>query len=398
VKRIAKAFIILGLVVAAGAGVLYLSDPIFWDRYFHARNMEHYARYPFPNGRSHYPNEPVKGVAPPRAIPVAAVSALTPEFIAKATEIAEKHNSSSLIYLQNGEIQFAKYWPDGTENRFIFGFSMAKTVGALLTGIAIDQGLIKSVDDPIGTYLTEWADDDRGKRITLRHLLTMSSGLETSPLMSANPFSKSQQRQIGTDLTSVVFSFQLVNEPGTVYDYNGINTALLGIIISRTSGMRYAEFMAKYLWQPVGNGDAQLWLDRDDGIPRTFIGLDAVPMDWLRLGKMILDRGIVGEQRIVSETWLDQMIQPSAAAPYYGFQIWVGDRKAAEVNRGAMPNHQSWMVDAGIPMDAPSPKYFYFLGTGGQVVVMVPEKSLVMVRTGPLASGAFEAQMVEMLP
>lgn len=371
----------LVIVLAVAATFLYASDPLFWKRYFTVRSMHQYLRHPFPTPEFFYPQETVKGVAHAQPFPVAATGerTLSDDFIGHATAIAQSYRSTSLVYLQDGRIQFAGYWPQSVEHTRVQAFSMAKTVCALLVGIAIEQRLIKSVDDPIGHYLAEWAGDDRGRRITIRNLLNMSSGLESSPMISVNPFSKSQQRQIGTHLLKTTLDHELAREPGVVFNYNGVDVTLLGLIISRTSGMRYAQFMSKYLWQPLGNEDAALWLDHEGGLPRTFIGLYATTMDWVRLGKLMLDHGRLGDRQIVPSSWIDQMTTPSKPAPYYGFFTWLGERTKP-------------------PAPGTTPEFYRFIGLGGQWVVVVPRKNLVIVRTGPIDTESIESHITEMIP
>lgn len=356
------------ILVIAG---LYFSDPVFWYRYFNVRPMASYQNNPFPTIERMFPQEVVRGTDTPLIIPIAAKEERTiPDAILdRAVETAIKFESTSLIYIHNGVIQSENYWPDSVREGPVYAFSMSKTVVALLTGIAIDQKLIDSVDDPIGKYIEEWKDDERGQKITLRHLLTMSSGFEPTPYFSNNPFWKGQKRQIGTNLTRAALSYDLRDEPGTKWEYNGTNTFLLGLIISRTSGMRYTAYLSKHLWQPVGNNTAHMWMDREGGVPRTFVGIYAAPMDWARLGLMMLNGGKVGETQIVPANWIDEMIRPANTAAYYGFQIWL-----------AVPNQE----------DKPPGNYYLFNGFGGQTVFINPSSKTIVVRTGPLARNSDE--------
>ena len=370
----------VALLILATA-ILYFSDPVFWFRYFNVRPLESYQNNPFPTKDRMFPQEVVEGAKSPRVIPVASKEERTipANLLKRAKETAKIFDSTSFIYIHNGVIQSEHYWPDSVKNGPVHAFSMSKTVAALLTGIAIDQKLIGSVDDPVGDYIEEWKDDERGQKITIRHLLTMSSGFEPTPYFSKNPFWKGQKRQIGTNLTKTALSYELVEEPGSKWEYNGTNTYLLGLIIERTSKMRYTEYLSKHLWQPVGNASANMWMDREGGVPRTFVGIYAAPMDWVRLGLMMLNDGKAGETQIVSSNWIRSMIEPAATASYYGFQIWL-----------AVPNQE----------DNPPGNYYLFNGFGGQTVFTDPSKQIIIVRTGPLArnSDGFLNALPELLP
>ena len=357
------------LILAMAA--LYFSDPVFWFRYFNVRPMDSYQNNPFPTKDRMFPQEIVEGASVPIEVPVASEEerSIPAELLTRAVETAKTFDSTSFIYIHKGVIQTEHYWPDSVKNGPVYAFSMSKTVAALLTGIAIDQNFISSVDDPVGDYIEEWKDDERGQKITIRHLLTMSSGFEPTPYFSTNPFWKGQKRQIGTNLTRAALSYDLVEEPGTKWEYNGTNTYLLGLIIERTSKMRYTEYLSRYLWHPVGNATANMWMDRERGVPRTFVGIYAAPMDWVRLGLLMLNDGKVGETQIVSSNWIRSMIQPAAAASYYGFQIWL-----------AVPNQE----------DNPQGNYYLFKGFGGQIVFTDPSKQVIIVRTGPLVRNSDE--------
>jgi CubicO group peptidase (beta-lactamase class C family) len=358
-------------VLILATAILYFSDPVFWFRYFNVRPLESYQNNPFPTKDRMFPQEVVEGTSSPIVVPVASKEdrSIPAELLARAEETAKKYDSTSFIYIHNGVIQSEHYWPDSVKNGPVYAFSMSKTVAALLTGIAIDQNLIKSVDDPVGDYIEEWKDDERGQKITIRHLLTMSSGIEPTPYFSTNPFWKGQKRQIGTNLTKAALSYDVIEEPGSRWEYNGTNTYLLGLIIERTSKMRYTEYLSRYLWHPVGNATANMWMDREGGVPRTFVGIYAAPMDWVRLGLMMLNHGKVGETQLVSPNWIHSMIEPATTAAYYGFQTWL-----------AVPNQE----------DNPPGSYYLFNGFGGQTVFTDPSKQIIIVRTGPLARNSDE--------
>ena len=95
----------------------------------------------------------------------------------------------------------------------------------------------------------------------------MNSGLEPMSF-PANPFSRHVRRQIGTNLAATALSFRLQDEPGSVFNYNGVNPTLLVMVIEQATGRRYAEYLSEKLWRPALNGDAALWLDRPGGLAR----------------------------------------------------------------------------------------------------------------------------------
>jgi CubicO group peptidase (beta-lactamase class C family) len=199
---------------------------------------------------------------------------------------------------------------------------MAKTITALLVGIAIADGRIPSVDEPAATYLPKWAGDAR-RNITLRHLLQMHSGLR--PMGDYNdPFSDACYLALGTDGRYVVNSCPSVCRPGEQMDYNNVNYQALGFILEQATGRPFAEYLSEKLWVPLGNRDAALWLDRAGGSPRTFGFLFATTRDWARVGWLIASGGQVNGRQIVPSEWIRFMCQPSPTDPTYGAGVYTG--------------------------------------------------------------------------
>lgn len=375
-----RLILLAGVLVLLSVTVLVLVDPVFWDRYLRAYRFETFVNHPFPTVDRLYPQEPVAGVAQPRSFPVsdAADRTISAQALEAAAEFAEKTDSTSLIVCRHGRIQLERYWHGADAQTPVYSFSMHKSVVALLVGIAISEGHIKSVDDDVGEYLAAWRGDPRG-RIPLRDLLQMNSGLEPMAFPN-NPFSKHVRRQIGTDLAAAALSYRLVDPPGTVFRYNGVNPTLLVMVLQQATGMRYAQYLSSRLWRPLGNHDAAVWLDKKGGLARGATSLFAVPRDWLRIGEMILHHGRVGDRQVVPETWLREMITPSSTNPLYGYLTWIGSRYAEQRTLQAFKGFAAMEQEPFSAQDI-----IYFDGLGGQRVYVIPSQDLVIVRTGVLA-------------
>lgn len=374
----------LGLLAAFGAavlaGVLLAADPVFWDRFAHAYTFDSYVEHPFPSEQRLYPQERVRGRDQPRPVPHAPPGrrSVRAEALAAAAAFAEESDSTSLIVYHRGYIQLERYWHGAGPRRRVYSFSMHKSVVAMLVGIAINEGLIAGVDDPLAKYLPQWRGEPRAA-VTLRHALQMNSGFETMRF-PRQPFSKHVRRQIGTDLAATALSFRLQDAPGTVFSYNGVNPTLLVMVLERASGRRYAAYLSEKLWRPLGNGDAAVWLDHAGGLARGATALYAVPMDWLRLGVMFLDGGRVEGRQIVPESWLREMRTPSSTNPLYGYLIWVGSQY---VEKRTLESFKGFAAVAEAPLAASD--VIYFDGLGGQRVYIIPSHDLVIVRTGLLS-------------
>ena len=327
-----------------------------------------------PFGGSQGPTDPVRGGPVPalvvaseneRTIPAAVLDA--------ASKAAAATDAYSLLIWQGGALQLEQYYGDHNAQSVVSTQSMHKSVLALLVGIAIQQGLIKSVDDPAANYIEEWAGDER-RHITIRQMLQQASGIDFPAFPAVIDMT------IGDGLAQITFEQGVLAPPGTQFDYTNINPEVLGILLQRVSGMSYAEYLSENLWRHVSDDDATVLLDTETTrTPRTFCCLDTTARAWLRVGLLHLNHGRVGEMQVVPEQWMKDIITPSAQNPNYGYLTWLGTtyQKNRRYNRksSAAAFHSE-------PFAAPD--VIYFDGFGGQRVYIVPTKQLVIVSTGPL--------------
>ncbi len=359
-KRLALG--LLAIIVLALLGA-YVAKPVMTTRLLG-----------LPFGGSQGPTDPVRG-GPVPALVVATEAARTipAAVLDQAVEAAAKTEAYSLLVWQGGALQLEKYWPGHDAKSFTSTQSMHKSVLAILVGIAIEQGLIKSVDDPTANYIEEWAGDER-RHITIRQMLQQSSGIDFPGFPAVIDMT------IGDRLAQITFEQGVLAPPGMQFDYTNINPEVLGILLERVSGMSYAEYLSKNLWQHLSDDDATVLLDMETTrTPRTFCCLDTTARAWLRLGLLHLDHGRVGQRQVVPEQWMRDIITPSARNPNYGYLTWLGStyEKERRYNRksAATAFHSE-------PFAAPD--VIYFDGFGGQRVYIVPSKQLVIVTTGPL--------------
>ncbi len=325
------------------------------------------------------PREPVRG-GEHADLPVAASPAIPAAALAEAEEFARSRNSSALLLVHRGEIVAEHYWRGHDVAAPTNSMSMAKTVVALLVGIAIAEGAIGSVDEPAGRYLSEWEKDDR-RRITIRHLLQMTSGLD-NPDHEEDPTSDIGYMYLGTDSPYIVARVQAAREPGVRFEYNSTNTQALSMILERATRRRYADYLSEKLWRPVGARDASVWLDEDGGSAKAFCCLFATARDWARLGQLILDEGRAGGRQVVPAGWVRAMTTPSPAEPDYGYHIWLGNDGCRR------DDHEEPFLGSGVT---------WLDGRHKQRVYIVPSHELVVVRVGEKGRDWDEAALPNML-
>ena len=372
--------VLSGVACAIILAAIILSDLTYWARYIRVYPFDSFIDNPFPTVDRLYPQERVAGVAKPRSLPYATPDGRTigDHALAAAAAFAEGSHSTALIIYHDGRIQLERYWLGADASTPVYSFSMHKSVVALLLGLAIEDGAVGGVDESLVRYLPEWGGDRR-EAITLRNTLQMNSGFETMRFPT-NPFSKHVKRQIGTDLTATALSFRLQETPGEVFDYNGVNPTLLLMVVERATGRRYADYLSERLWKPLGNRDATVWLDSKGGLARGATSLYAVPMDWLRIGVMLLDDGVVDGKQIVPRAWLREMLTPSATSPLYGMLMWIGTE---HVKERSLESFKGFAATAEEPFMARD--VIFFDGLGGQRVYIIPSRQVVIVRTGVLS-------------
>lgn len=358
---------LIALLALIGSG-FYLSDPWLWKRY--ATSLQ---GLDVTNIAWRSPAEPVAGGD--RRLREDVVNGISADALREAVAYAEQMESFALLIHHRGALVVERYWGGhGPDSRFDTA-SMHKSVMALLLGIAIEEGHIGSIDDPVGRYVAEWADEPRGE-ITLRELATMSSGLLVEAFRPS-PFSKGMQLVIGSNIDELALSLPLDEPPGSRFDYLNFSSQVLGIALTRAVGMRYAQYFSQRLWQPLGAPDAAVWLDREDGSPRIFCCLLASAPAWMHVGVLMLNDGRVDGRQVVPAEWLTEMTTPSAMNPNYGLQVWLGSPASGvrTYNRQStleVPHSEPYLADDVVFLD----------GAGGQRVYVIPSAELVIVRIG----------------
>ena len=227
--------LVAGVVALAivSVAVLYFQDPIFWKRYQLLK--EHRGILPqsgwegsefIVKGGEHRLFELVP--QDQRSIPEATLK--------QVSDFAEQRNSSSLLVWHNDTLQFRKHYQGIDTDTEIVGKSMAKMVLSLAIARAIKQGFIPSLDEPAASYLNEWQGTPKAK-VTIRHMLHMAAGFEKYYTLDPSPFGKFMRSYIGGKNEQIMLNdYEVVNEPGSTYDYSQVTSDLLGLLLERATG------------------------------------------------------------------------------------------------------------------------------------------------------------------
>ena len=226
----------------------------------------------------------------------------------------------SLLITRHGRLIGEQYYGRCTPHSAINVRSVTKSVISALVGIALREGMLKSLDDPISLWLPEYMDDEtipakraRVSALTLRHLLTMSAGLGWIE-------NTGHQRRLShsTDWARFTLGLPSIGTPGQQFNYNTTLTHLTSIILTRASGMSTLALAAKYLFEPLGI-PAPRWKTDPQGFYIGGTDLYLNPRQMLMLGQLYLQHGQWGDQQIVPQAWVDESTREQIALNRLGF-------------------------------------------------------------------------------
>jgi CubicO group peptidase (beta-lactamase class C family) len=253
---------------------------------------------------------------------------------------------------------------------------MSKTLLGMAVGIALADGKINSVDDPISQYLDEWRDDPRGQ-IKVRDLLQMSGGLaQISADYRPVPWSKAVWQHFNIDFNRAIFKLPQADPPGTKFDYNNNENNLLGVVLERAVGEQYQDYLGRKIWAAADLAPAYMYLDRPGGNVMKSCCILSRPIDWATLGLIMLNDGRLGDQQILPPGWVGQMVTPAPLTSSYGYQVWLEADMGANPYGDAPDSTRVWWASEPFA----SEDLFQFLGHGFQHVWIVPSLDLVVVR------------------
>ena len=295
-----------------------------------------------------------------------------------AADWAEAHNAAALLVLHKGVVQLERYWQGIGPDSHFTGRAMTRSMIPVLIAMAMEDGHIRSVDDPVGRYIPEWSEDPRGQ-ITLRQLLQNVSGLENPALEGdPDPRNKNNRLSLGSNMRRAALGFELEHEPGEFFQLSNANAQLLGVALESATGENYQDYLNRRLWAPLGAGPAIFYMDRPNGMPATYCCFRAAPRDWLRFGAALSRDGQTATgQQLWPAGWVAEMTTPSAVYPNYGFQIWTGN--PAGTMRPYIQGG-SFGVTHGPPINTDN--VFFLEGGGHRMLYVLPDHELVILRLG----------------
>jgi CubicO group peptidase (beta-lactamase class C family) len=231
----------------------------------------------------------------------------------KLRKRAEEASSDAVVILKDGHL--IADWDFGRERGTIEAMSATKSIVSLAIGRLIDTGKIKSVDQPVSEIYPEWKQG-RKRAITVRHLLSQTSGLQNVPMTPVEIYPS-------PDFVQLALAAELSDEPGSKFSYNNKAVNLLAGVVQRASGMRMDKYLGTEIFEPLGIKDVSWTLD-PAGNPHGMSGLQIRAIDLAKIGQMMLDLGSWKGKQILSKDWVEKSIAPSQDLyPAYGLLWWL---------------------------------------------------------------------------
>jgi len=316
-----------------------------------------------------------------RPLPRGEAQELSSEIIEELVKYAGDQNSDSFMIFENGRVVSESYFGDVTRESLMNSKSLAKPLGVIAIGRALKLGFIDSLDQPVSDFIIEWKGTDK-ESIKIRHLLDMRSGLLAQEHASGieNVLNRAYLHPRHEEV--IIHEYPLVNTPGSRYDYSNANSELVAVIIKRATSKSYADWLAEEVLSPIGAQGGTVWMNRAGGTAHAGCCMGLPSETYLKLGALILQKGVWGKQELLSSTFVEEMLTTTPQNIYAAMGIYRG--KHFHKERGAAnPDgksgfggtfHSEPYIDEDIAL---------FDGNGNQVVYIMPSRNIAIMRLGP---------------
>ncbi len=245
--------------------------------------------------------------------------------------------TDGLMVLHKGDLLYENYWNGNRPDSQHIAFSVTKSFVSALVGIAHDEGLIASIEDPITKYLPDF-NDTGYEGVRIKDILQMSSGVKwnedyADPNSDINRYGRTIAK--GSSFRDFAKSLKREKEPGTFHHYVSIDTQILGFLLTEVTGMSLKDYLYEKLWNKIGMEDEAYFIVDNNGVEMALGGLNATLRDYAKFGLLYANRGRWNGDEIVPSSWVDASHETDAphllpgehelsSSPWgYGFQWWV---------------------------------------------------------------------------
>ena len=289
------------------------------------------------------------------------------DVVIETENFLQRTDTSALLILQNGRIQFEKYWLTGGENVQWMSMSVAKSFISALVGIAIRDGHINNIEEAISDYVPELKNSPYNN-VRIKDVLQMSSGASwnedySDPESDINRWAKIFA--LGGSFDEFIQTLSDDLKPGTRNHYNSMETQALGMLVDRATGKTITNYMTEMLWHPMGASNEGYWLLDSEGMEMAFAGLNITARDYAKFGELYRLDGKLNGQQIVPESWVKDSITPD------GPHLTPGNNPLSDYPLGY---GYQWWVPGGDKGE------FMAIGVYNQMIYVAPESNMVIVK------------------
>jgi CubicO group peptidase (beta-lactamase class C family) len=295
-----------------------------------------------------YPSRVIRRSSHPRVWPRDRAISL-PETFEHSGAVHNTHDflaavdTTGMLVVKDGQLVFEDYWHGYDATTQAISWSVGKSFVSALMGIAIADGLIDSVEEPVTKYAPELANSAY-LGVRLKDVLQMSSGARwnedySDPNSDLNLFGR--VRTEGGSVDAYAARCQRDHPPGTFNRYNTIDTCVLGLVLRNATGRSLSDYLHDKLWEPLGMEADAFWNVDCEGAEYAGGGINAILRDYAKFGQLYLNQGVWNGVQIIPADWVRASVTPdaphlmpgkrnTAASPFgYGYQWWVPDSSGA---------------------------------------------------------------------
>ena len=272
-----------------------------------------------------------------------------------------QYKTVAFLVVKNDSILHEEYWEGYNDHSLVNSFSMAKSINSILIGCALKDGMIKSLDEPVGNYLDEFKQGEKSK-ITIKHLLTMSSGIDFKEEY-VSPLAWPAEAYYGPDVNSLTLKANVITEPGKTWIYKGGDSQLLGMILKKATNKNAADYASEKLWKPIGAEDNAFWSLDEKGMEKVSCCFYTNARDFARVAKLYMQFGNWNGKQIVDSSYVTESIS-------------LANLKDKDGKQNDKYGYQWWL------MNYKSHPIFYMRGIRGQYVFAIPDLKMIVVRLG----------------
>ncbi|GAA3960799.1 serine hydrolase domain-containing protein [Mucilaginibacter dorajii] len=288
-------------------------------------------------------------------------------------------NIHSVLIAKGNKLVYEHYFNGFNADSLHDSRSSFKSITSLLTGIAIDKGFIKNVDQKVYSFFPEYKSfanpDPRKQQITIKNLLEMRSGFDCNEWVDDGKDCESEMEQT-KDWVKFSLDLPMKSDPGTVWAYTSCNPMIISGIIKNATHMSVMDFAKKYLFEPLGITHYR-WTVDASGNGATAGSFFVRPQDMVKIGQMVKDDGLWQGKRIVSEKWLKE--STTATIPIPDFSFTKISRSKIAIPQPAYYGY--YWYNEQVKTKAYTEDVLFASGNGGQYIMIIKRLSLVVVFT-----------------